>query len=158
MNTLAVNLNARSFGQLIDFFGGARDIKDKAIRVLHNLAFVEDPTRILRAVRFSNRFGFTISKHTLTLMKGAIKMNMFDKVEGKRLLNELIHILNEKNPLGTLNLMAAFGIPQALQPSLGAAARIGELVESVSGVSCLVEVPFHQRQGGAVGGLLPCPD
>lgn len=134
MNTLAVNLNARSFGQLIDFFGAARDIKEKVIRVLHNLAFVEDPTRILRAVRFSSRFGFTISKHTLTLMKGAIKMNMFEKVEGKRLLNELIHILNEKNPLAPLNLMATFGIPQALHPSLTATPRIGELAESVSDV------------------------
>ncbi len=134
MNTLAVNLNARSFGQLIDFFGAARDIKEKVIRVLHNLAFVEDPTRILRAVRFSSRFGFTISKHTLTLIKGAIKMNMFEKVEGKRLLNELIHILNEKNPLAPLNLMATFGIPQALHPSLTATPRIGELAESVSDV------------------------
>ena len=50
MNTLAVALNPRTLGQVIDFFGGARDIKEKVIRVLHNLAFVEDPTRILHRV------------------------------------------------------------------------------------------------------------
>ena len=134
MNTLAVSLNTGSFGQLIDFFGGARDIKEKVIRVLHNLAFVEDPTRILRAVRFSSRFSFAISKHTLALMKSAVKMKMFDKVVGKRLLNELIHILNENNPLSAVNLMAGYGIPQALHPALGVTARTLELLESISSV------------------------
>lgn len=134
MNTLAVNLNPRTFGQVIDFFGGARDIKEKVIRVLHNLAFVEDPTRILRAVRFSSRFGFTIGKHALNLMKGAIKLKVFDRVEGKRLLNEIIHMLNEKNPLGHLNQMVAYGILEALHPSLSLTPRTQELIEAVSGV------------------------
>ena len=116
INTLAVSLNTKTFGQLIDFFGGARDIKEKVIRVLHNLAFVEDPTRIMRAIRFSSRFSFGISKHTLTLMKGALKMQMFDKIEGKRLLNELIHILNEKNPLPALAMMAGLVSPRPCIP------------------------------------------
>lgn len=134
MNTLAVNLNPRTLGQIIDFFGGGRDIKERVIRVLHNLAFVEDPTRILRAVRFSSRFGFAIAKHTLTLMKAAIRMKFFDKLEGKRLLNEFIHMLEEKNPLSPLNLMAGFGIPQALHPALNFTSKTADLVESVSGV------------------------
>jgi tRNA nucleotidyltransferase (CCA-adding enzyme) len=134
MNTLAIALSPKSMGRLIDFFGGARDIKDKVIRVLHNLAFVEDPTRILRAVRFSSRFGFAIAKHTLTLMKAAIKMKMFDKVEGKRLLNELIHILDEKAPVAPLTLMAGYQIPQALHPALDFSGKTMELVEAVSGV------------------------
>lgn len=134
MNTLAVGLNPGSFGQVKDFFGGGRDLKEKAIRVLHNLAFVEDPTRILRAIRFSSRFGFVIGKHTLTLMRGAVKMKVFDKVEGKRLLNELIHILDEKNPLAPLTMMAGYGIWQALHPALGFNGKTSELVESVSAV------------------------
>jgi len=134
MNTLAVSLNPRTFGQVSDFFGGARDIKEKAIRVLHNLAFVEDPTRILRAVRFSSRFGFTIGKHTLNLIKGAIKLKVFDIVEGKRLLNELIHMLNEKNPLAPLTAMAGYGILEALHPSLTLSPKTLELIEAVSGV------------------------
>ncbi len=134
MNTLAVTLNPRSFGQVIDFFDGARDIKERSIRVLHNLAFVEDPTRILRAIRFSSRFGFAIGKHTLTLMKGAIRINVFDKVEGKRILNELIHILDEKNPMAPLTLMAGFGILKALHPSLQFNPKIVDLLESAVGV------------------------
>jgi len=134
MNTLAVSLNPRTFGQVSDFFGGARDIKEKAIRVLHNLAFIEDPTRILRAVRFSSRFGFVIGKHTLNLMKGAIKLKVFDIVEGKRLLNELIHMLNEKNPLAPLTMMANYGVLEALHPSLTLAPKTQELFDAVSGV------------------------
>lgn len=134
MNTLAVRLNPRLFGQVLDFFGGTRDIKERSIRVLHNLAFVEDPTRILRAIRFSSRFGFAIGKHTLTLMKGAIRINVFEKVEGKRLLNELIHILDERNPLGPLTMMAGFGIFKAFHTSLAVVPRVRELLESVVGV------------------------
>jgi tRNA nucleotidyltransferase (CCA-adding enzyme) len=119
---------------VIDFFGGSRDIKEKVIRVLHNLAFVEDPTRIMRALRFSSRFGFAIGKHTLSLMKGAIKLKVFDKVEGKRLLNELIHTLNEKNPVPGLTLMGNLGILQALHPALSMPPRKADLVEAVSGV------------------------
>jgi len=134
INTLAVKLNPGSFGQVIDFFGGSRDIKEKVIRVLHNLAFVEDPTRILRAVRFSSRFGFAIGKHAMTLMKAAVKMKLFDKVEGKRLLNELIHILEEKSPIPALEMMGNFGIFKAIHPALVFDAKAGELAEAVASV------------------------
>lgn len=134
MNTLAVSLNPATFGQVSDFFGGARDIKDKSIRVLHNLAFVEDPTRILRAVRFSARFGFAMGKHTRNLIKGAIKMNLFDRVDGRRLLNELELVFEEKNPAQHLALMEQFGIPEALHPALSFGPGVMELLESLSGV------------------------
>jgi len=134
INTLAVSLNPKTFGQVTDFFGAARDIKEKRIRVLHNLAFVEDPTRILRAVRFSSRFGFSIGKHGLTLIKGAVRMKMFDKVEGKRLRNELVHMMEEKNPVAPLNLLANLGILTALHPLLSFNAKGAELFEAVSGV------------------------
>jgi tRNA nucleotidyltransferase (CCA-adding enzyme) len=64
INTLSIYLNEDRFGALIDFFSAQKDIKDKAIRVLHNLSFVEDPTRVFRALRFEQRFGFTIGKLT----------------------------------------------------------------------------------------------
>ena len=69
INTLAIQLNPKAFGELIDFFGGVKDIKEKVIRVLHNLSFVEDPTRVFRAIRFEQRLGFQIGKHTQNLMK-----------------------------------------------------------------------------------------
>lgn len=134
INTLAVQLNMDEWGRLIDFFGGARDIKDRVIRVLHNLAFVEDPTRILRAVRFASRFNFNLNKHTMTLIKGALKISIFDRVEGKRLLNELIHILDERNPSPAIAQMSRLGILEALCPGLIYNQKNSELVDSVSAV------------------------
>ncbi len=95
INTLAVALNPRRFGELIDFFGAQKDIKDKTIRVLHNLSFVEDPTRMLRAVRFSEKFAFKLGKHTLNLIKNSVKLDMLSRLSGARLLDEIKHILEE---------------------------------------------------------------
>lgn len=134
VNTLAVSLNSDSWGELIDFFGGVRDIKDKTIRVLHNLAFVEDPTRILRAIRFSSRFNFLIGKHTMSLVRGALKLKIFDRVEGKRLLNELIHVMDEKAPLAAIKAMSELGVLQAIYPPMTADSRTYSLIESVSSV------------------------
>jgi len=134
INTLAVSLNSSVFGQVLDFFGGGRDIKERVIRVLHNLAFVEDPTRIMRAIRFSSRFGFTIAKHTVTLMRGAVKMKVFDKIDGKRVTNELIHILEERSPSDCLAVMAGYGVLQAIHESLNFGDRQKSLFESSSGV------------------------
>ncbi|MER3421994.1 MAG: hypothetical protein C4293_00915, partial [Nitrospiraceae bacterium] len=58
INTLAVRLNAAWFGDLIDFYGGQRDLNEKTIRILHSLSFVEDPTRVFRAIRFEHGSGF----------------------------------------------------------------------------------------------------
>ncbi len=134
INTLAVCLNPVHWGELIDFFGGVRDIKERVIRVLHNLAFVEDPTRILRAIRFASRFGLAIGKHTLTLIKGALKIQILERVEGKRLFNELLHILDERNPSPALEQMSTLGVLNALCPGLVFNQKISTLVDSVSGV------------------------
>ncbi len=75
INTLAISLNRNTFGELVDFFSAQRDIKEKTIRVLHSLSFVEDPTRVFRAIRFEKRFGFKIGKQTLNLIKKAVKLN-----------------------------------------------------------------------------------
>ena len=90
INTLAISLNTNTFGELIDFFGAQLDIKEKSIRVLHSLSFVEDPTRVFRAVRFEQRFGFQIGKFTLNLIKNAVKMGFLTKIKGARLWRELV--------------------------------------------------------------------
>ncbi len=110
MNTLAVSISKRSFGTLIDYFGAQKDIKDKALRVLHNLSFVEDPTRMLRAIRFEQRFGFTIGKLTLALMKTAAKMDWTDSLASRRILSELKLILKEQNPIGALVRLKEFDL------------------------------------------------
>ncbi|MBI5468655.1 MAG: CCA tRNA nucleotidyltransferase, partial [Deltaproteobacteria bacterium] len=110
INTLAVALNPRKFGELIDFFGAQRDIKEKTIRVLHNLSFVEDPTRMLRAVRFSEKFGFKIGKHTLNLIKNSVKLDIFRRLSGPRLLDELKNILEEETAAKSINRLNELGL------------------------------------------------
>ena len=118
INTLAVKLNPKDFGLLLDFFGGQRDLREKAIRVLHNLSFVEDPTRAFRAVRFSERFGFKISKHTENLIKSTLEMNLFDKLSGPRLYEELLLSFNETEPVRTLKKLSDFGLLKVIHPNL----------------------------------------
>jgi tRNA nucleotidyltransferase (CCA-adding enzyme) len=118
INTLAIELRPGAFGQLLDFFGGERDLKEGVIRVLHNLSFVEDPSRIFRAIRFEQRFGFHIGKHTQGLMKNAISMGFLEQLSGKRLFTELALILAEANPLPMLERMAGFDLLTVLHPRL----------------------------------------
>lgn len=118
INALAVKLNTKDFGLLIDFFGGQRDIKDKKIRVLHNLSFVEDPTRAIRAIRFSEKLGFKISKHTENLIKLAVKMNIFDKLKGPRLYEELILLLKETLPHNSIKRLGNYGLLKLIHPSI----------------------------------------
>ena len=95
INTLTISLNRDNYGQLLDFFGGQRDLKERSIRILHNLSFVEDPTRLFRAVRFERRLGFRIGRQTERLMHSAVRLNLVKKVGGARILQELRLILNE---------------------------------------------------------------
>lgn len=118
INTLAICLNAQKFGQLIDYFGGQRDLSERLIRVLHNLSFVEDPTRVFRAVRFEQRLDFHIARHTENLIKNAVRMNFLEKLGGRRLLTELILILRESAPLKGVERMASFNLLNYLHPEL----------------------------------------
>ncbi|MBI3755461.1 MAG: CCA tRNA nucleotidyltransferase, partial [Deltaproteobacteria bacterium] len=118
INTLAAVLNPRNFGELIDFFGAQRDIKEKAIRVLHNLSFVEDPTRLLRAIRFEQRYGFTMAKHTQSLIKNAVKLNLLQRISGERFLNELKAIFEEENFLSAVNRIKEFNLVKYIHPAI----------------------------------------
>lgn len=118
INTLAISLNKNTFGQLIDFFGAQRDIKEKTIRVLHSLSFVEDPTRVFRAIRFEHRFGFQIGKHTLNLIKNAVKMNFLLKIKGKRIWTELSLIMLEEASEKILKRLQELDLLRFISPNL----------------------------------------
>jgi tRNA nucleotidyltransferase (CCA-adding enzyme) len=118
INALAVHLNPGEFGRLADFFGSQRDIKERIIRVLHSLSFVEDPTRILRAIRFEQRFGFRIGPAAERLIKNALELGFFRKLSGARLFHEILLILEEASPLACLRRMSQFGLLTAIHPLL----------------------------------------
>ena len=110
INAIAIRIDGDNFGQLIDFFGGQRDILDKKIRVLHSLSFVDDPTRIFRALRFVGRFGFILGSHTERLMKHAESVGLISKINGAKLFIELKYILNEQNYMTILYLLKKYNL------------------------------------------------
>jgi tRNA nucleotidyltransferase (CCA-adding enzyme) len=118
VNTLAVTLNKRRYGTLVDYFEGQKDIKEKVIRVLHNLSFVEDPTRVLRAIRFEQRFNFRIGRLTRALIKNAVDIDCFKNLSGRRLFLELKLLLSEKDPIRAITRMDEFEVLQFIHPSI----------------------------------------
>lgn len=118
INAMAIHLNPERFGTLVDFFNSQNDLKRQRISVLHNLSFVEDPTRIFRAIRFEQRLDFQIAKHSEKLIKNAVQMKLFDRFFGPRFFNELQLILSEDNPIPALKRMAELDLFQFIWPEL----------------------------------------
>ncbi|MCE5334800.1 MAG: CBS domain-containing protein, partial [Desulfobacteraceae bacterium] len=127
INTLALALNPDEFGHLIDFFSGQRDIKERIVRVLHNLSFVEDPTRVLRAIRFEQRFGFKIGKQTSALIRNAVRMGLLQKVGAHRFYHELRLIFEEEDPVPALRRMEDFGVMPAFASGMHFDRKMEEL-------------------------------
>jgi tRNA nucleotidyltransferase (CCA-adding enzyme) len=100
INTLALSLNTARFGEVSDFWGGLRDLDEKRIRVLHSISFVDDPTRILRAVRLEQRLGFEIEPRTRDLIARALPL--LHRVSGDRIRHELEAIFEEPAPENAL--------------------------------------------------------
>lgn len=97
INAMALCLNESCLGEIIDYYGGFRDLQQGEIRFLHNLSFIEDPTRILRAVRFAGRYGFKLAKITRDAIVTALEAQVFSKVSPERFTEELLLIYNEPN-------------------------------------------------------------
>ncbi len=118
INALAFSLNARRFGRLIDLSGGAADLRDGIIRVLHEKSFRDDPTRIFRAVRFRQRLGFTIEPRTEELIRTAVDLRLFEEVTPERLRHELELIFREPDPPGAVEAMARYDQLRFIHPEL----------------------------------------
>ena len=131
INALAVRLNGKGFGDVIDFYGGQRDLNDKVIRVLHGLSFVEDPTRVFRAIRFETRFGFRLGKDTAALIAGAVKMNLFRRLSGHRLLEELKLLLSERKPKQAIKRLAELHLLKFIHPKLSWSDRLDRLLAAL---------------------------
>ncbi|NOZ72129.1 MAG: CBS domain-containing protein [Chloroflexi bacterium] len=116
INTLAIRLDGVHWGELLDFYGGQQDLQKGIIRVLHSLSFVEDPTRILRAARFEQRFGFTIDSRTEELIYKAI--DLLPRVSGSRIRHEINLILQEQQPEKALRRLHELGVWAQLDPDL----------------------------------------
>jgi tRNA nucleotidyltransferase (CCA-adding enzyme) len=116
INTLALRLDGNHYGELHDYWGGLEDLRRGVVRVLHSLSFVDDPTRILRAVRFEQRFGFNIEARTLELLQEAL--SLLDRVSGDRIRHELNIILLEDRVIEVLARLQQLAILVAIHKNL----------------------------------------
>lgn len=161
INTLAIHLNTQKFGSLIDFFSVQKDIKDKAIRVLHNLSFVEDPTRVFRALRFEQRFNFSIGKLTANLIENAVKMDFFKRLSGRRVFAEIQLILQEENPTPAIVRMNDFNLLKVIHPSIVLNKDLIDLLNAVRSAVAwhdllFLEVPYHRWAVYFMALIHPC--
>ncbi|MFA5867838.1 MAG: CCA tRNA nucleotidyltransferase [Actinomycetota bacterium] len=120
INAMAVSLNKGNFGELLDYFEGIEDIKKKRVRVLHHGSFIDDPTRIFRAVRFEQRFGFRMTKETEKLVKAGVEDDLLRTISGARIRNEIMAIFDEKDAAAAVERLEEFGVWNALAPGLHA--------------------------------------
>ncbi len=116
INAMAIKLNPSEYGTLYDFFNCQKDLKDGIIRVLYNLSFIEDPTRMIRAIRFEQRYDFKMEPSTLELLKKNLEENYLERVSGARIRQEIEKILVEENSLKAIRRMAELGMIRHIFP------------------------------------------
>ena len=145
VNTMAIDINLNSFGNLIDFFAGQKDIKEKRVGALHSKSFIEDPTRIFRAIRFEQRYGFTIEDKTLRLIQDALKRGLLQELSGERIREELIQVLQEDRPGRVIKRMQELGVLKTLHPRMRLDEEKEERLDHLVDVFARFEILFNKR-------------
>jgi tRNA nucleotidyltransferase (CCA-adding enzyme) len=135
INAMAVSLKGEDFGRLVDPFHGRRDLEAKRIRVLHNLSFIDDPTRIFRAIRYESRYGFQMDEHTQRLARGTIEMGLVGDLSSARLRDELTALLEEGDAGASILRLAELEAGRAIHPHLAADEEAVELLERLRGLN-----------------------
>lgn len=105
INAIGIALHAPEYGQLLDYYGGYGDLRQGVIRILYNMSFVEDPTRMIRALRFAARLGFSLADDTRYFLRQGIADRLWEKLSLDRLRRELQLVFAESRWLAVLELM-----------------------------------------------------
>jgi tRNA nucleotidyltransferase/poly(A) polymerase/nanoRNase/pAp phosphatase (c-di-AMP/oligoRNAs hydrolase) len=134
INAMAVRLNPKRYGELVDFFGGWKDLKERVVRVLHKRSFIDDPTRIFRAIRFEGRYGFSMDRNTERLARAAVKSNNFGRLSKQRLREEIIAILSEPEPKNAILRLGKFGILRSIHPKIRLSHEMEKDLERVKAI------------------------
>jgi tRNA nucleotidyltransferase (CCA-adding enzyme) len=134
INAMAVSLKGADFGRLVDYFGGLRDLSQGVVRVLHNLSFIDDPTRIFRAIRYETRYGFRMDVHTLGLARACVEMDLVGELSSSRVRDELQALLSEERVADSIRRLAELGIDRAIHPHLAADEEAVRMIEDVDRV------------------------
>lgn len=162
VNAMAIALSGSDAGHLLDPHNGTKDLEQSLVRVLHPKSFIDDATRILRAVRYEQRLRFKLETGTQELMVEALEKGMFDTLSGDRIRRELELMLEEKQPHLPLSRCGELGILRAIYPPLqdGPAmkALAGRITEDVPmAYLAALSYPLTQQEGEAFIHRLPMP-
>ena len=128
INAMAVSLRPDDLGELVDPFGGRADLDARRISVLHPRSFVDDPTRIFRAVRYENRLDFRMDDETVRLAHDSVETGHVGDLSRARLREELIALFGEGHVDHTIVRIAELGLDEAIHPHLAADAETVELL------------------------------
>jgi tRNA nucleotidyltransferase (CCA-adding enzyme) len=146
INTLALRLDGEHFGELRDDLGGLEDLQAGLVRVIHPGSFMDDPTRLFRAVRYEQRYGFQIAPETLVLIPDA--RLLIDRLSAERVRHELDLILEEEKAASMLKRLAELGMLATVHPALQwNNATQTRLVNGLAAVQTLERPPSHRRLG-----------
>jgi tRNA nucleotidyltransferase (CCA-adding enzyme) len=129
INAMAVSLKPDDFGRLVDPFGGRDDLDERVLRVLHNLSFIDDPTRIFRAIRYEARYGLRLEEHSARLARSTIEMGLVGDLSSARLRDELIALLEDPGAVGGILRLGQLGVDRAIHPHLRADEETAALYE-----------------------------
>lgn len=127
INTLALRLDGSTAGQLLDPWGGLADLRTGVLRTLHPGSFADDPTRILRILRFAGRLGFRVEPDTLAQLKR--KLPGLELLSGDRIRNELELTLLEKNRVEILRDLQRLAVLRHIHPRLRLVTGTATLLE-----------------------------
>ncbi len=129
INAMATSLKPGDFGRLVDPFGGRDDLESGILRVLHNLSFIDDPTRIFRAIRYEARYGLRLEDHSARLARSTIEMGLVGDLSSARLRDELVALLDDPGAAGGILRLGELGVDRAIHPHLRADAEAAALYE-----------------------------
>ena len=118
INAMAASLKPADFGRLADPFGGRQDLEAGVVRVLHNLSFIEDPTRIFRAIRYEARYGFRLDEHSARLARGCVEMGLVGDLSSARLRDELVQLLEDPGATEGIRRLGELGVDRAIHAHL----------------------------------------
>jgi tRNA nucleotidyltransferase (CCA-adding enzyme) len=127
INAMAASLRPEDYGRLVDPFGGRADLDGRTLRVLHNLSFIDDPTRIFRAIRYEARYGFRLDDHSASLARSTIEMGLVGDLSSARLRDELVALLEDPGAVAGIRRLGELGADHAIHPRLRADNEAAEL-------------------------------
>jgi tRNA nucleotidyltransferase (CCA-adding enzyme) len=145
INAMALPITVDGFGDLMDPHGGKTDLEHGLIRILHDNSFVDDPTRIYRAIRYMTRFGFTLEKNTERELQKAVAQGVLKNISNYRIQKKVVNVLKEPEPLKTLLILNRYHILDFLEPSLNIEPSLKKLFANIRQALTQITILLPER-------------